>query len=87
MNDDKDELYQVFEDHLCHFEDDNEDQAHFVKVVVDRYWLIIQERGFVPSSLYRQLRSDLEQEVAEMLQKKIYGYFSLNHYRRQRRSG
>ena len=86
MRNPKDELFHFFENHLFEFEFEEcgsgpESESEFVKTVVNKYWDHVQKFGFVSSHHEREILLDLESEVHDMLRKKIYGHFSLKHFR------
>jgi hypothetical protein len=77
-----DNLYEYFERHLFETEfDQGESQEEFVSKVVKDYFNDLLQVGQVCSQHLEIIKTDLEEEVTEMLQKKIYGFFSLKHYR------
>lgn len=82
MKDFKDELYRYFEEHLARLDwDPDENATEFAQAVVSEYWPKLKERGVINAKFADEIRKDLEAEVVEMLQKKIYGHFNLKHYR------
>lgn len=83
MNNSNDILYSIFEKHLFNTESPTQSQDEFVAFVVCDYLSIIREKGPINCSHLAEICKDLEEEVLDMLQKKIYGHFDLVHYRQE----
>ncbi len=81
----EDPLYQVFEEHLHSGLYDDQPVEKFVRDVVDFYWLALVRTGYVPQRLHEILKSDLIQDVQDMLRAKIYGHYGIGEYNRVRR--
>ncbi len=75
-----DDLYRHFEEHLHSLDVEKESQAEFIIAVVESYWQQISTKGHVGLQYEIEVREDIESEVEEMLQKKIYGFYSLAQY-------
>ncbi|MGZ3721824.1 MAG: hypothetical protein ACXVA9_02760 [Bdellovibrionales bacterium] len=82
----EDPLYRIFEEHLHSGMYDALPADHFVRDVVDFYWKTMSFDGHVPHAMKETLKTDLSQEVQEMLKTKIYGHFGIGEYNRIRRS-
>ncbi len=74
-------LYDCFERHLQNLSIDEESNESFVVAVVEKYLINLGGHGYSFSSHAEDTFSELCDEVADMLNKKIYGHHSLNHYR------
>lgn len=74
-------LYDCFERHLLNLALDNEPHEVFITTVVERYLVNMGGLGFNFSVQAEDTYTELCEHVTEMLQKKIYGYTSIEHYR------
>ena len=46
-----------------------------------------KQKGFSPLQLEASVAEEIEQEVLEVFRMKIYGYYSLSHYRQAKLNG
>ncbi len=76
-----DYLYEIFEDHLYENILESESEDLFVCRVVDRYMLEIRKNSVMPLHFLEDIKEDTADMVYDMLLKKIYGFYSLDHYR------
>ncbi len=77
-------LYSVFERNLFVLTLHHEDVGTFVQNVIEDYLSRLMSQGMiVPFKMRKVLEDDLRDEVLEMTRKKIYGYTSIEEYRRQ----
>ena len=80
----EDPLYQVFEEHLHSGLYDEAPVEQFVRDVVDYYFTALNRKGHIPHRMHDHLRTDLGQDVHEMLKVKIYGHYGIGEYNRTR---
>lgn len=80
----EDPLYAIFEQHLYHFPNVDEDRQVFIAKVVQDYLGFIRRQGIVvPKWIEKDAIEELTQMVETMLTKKIYGTFDLQSFREQ----
>ena len=82
-----DPLYPIFEQHLHSGLYDAMPTEIFVRDVVDYYFMDLSRQGHIPHQMIELLKTDLAQDVQEMLKRKIYGHFGIGEYNRTRRGG
>jgi hypothetical protein len=80
-----DPLYKIFEEHLHSGLYDEKPIEVFVHDVVDYYFSQLVRGGHIPHRMHDLVRSDLVQDVQEMLRAKIYGHYGIGEYNRIRR--
>ena len=78
----EDRLYTLFEQQLYSKDCAQETQEEFVYKVVERYVMGLLSNGHVPIQFLPTMQVDLEEEVQEMFQKKTYGFYSLDEFRK-----
>ncbi len=76
-----DHLYRIFEIHLLNEFIEEESEDTFVVSVVDQYIDSLKKTASLPLAFIDDIREDTANEVYNMLLKKVYGHFSLQHYR------
>lgn len=79
-------LYDCFERHLMDLSLGSETHEIFVATVVEKYLINMGSLGFSFGSHAEDTFIELCDNVAEMLQKKIYGHVSLDNYRQHLRN-
>lgn len=78
-----DPLYSIFEQHLFNALVEEETNEEFLTRVVADYMDRLKANGtLIAREHMDDIRSDLREEVFEMLRKKTYGHFSLAEFRR-----
>ena len=78
----QDLLYICFEKHLHHYVDEDECVEEFTLRVIEEIASIVLQQGHIPTQYLQEIHQELEEEIVEMLQKKIYGHWDIGHYRR-----
>jgi hypothetical protein len=74
-------LYDCFERHLCNLNVECETYEVFITTVVEKYLINMGGLGYSFGHNAEDTYAELCEHVTEMLQKKIYGHHSINHYR------
>jgi len=77
-------LYDCFARHLNNLSLNDEAETDFVTTVVEKYLIHLGDHGYSFASHAEDTFTELCDEVRDMLKKKIYGYHSLEQYRRAR---
>lgn len=76
-----DPLYVIFEEHLYHFQDSEQDRKTFISKVVNDYLRYLRKMSIlVPKSLEAPIVEELGTQVETMLVKKIYGCLTISDY-------
>ena len=75
-------LYECFENHLQEVGLESESNELFIARVLESYITQLLEAGFNLGPYAEEVYEDLQEEVLEMLQKKIYGYTSVGEFRK-----
>ena len=83
----EDKLYELFEQQLYSKDCAGETQEEFIYKVVETYVMKLIEAAHVPIQFLSHLQEDLEEEVRLMLQKKTYGFYSLEEFRKSQDPG
>jgi hypothetical protein len=79
-----DPLYVIFEQHLYNFQDSDADRKTFVCAVVQEYIAYLRKLGvIVPQTFEIQIAEELASTVNTMLVKKMYGFLSIQDYRKK----
>ena len=76
-----DSLYEYFEYHLFELDSTNESEERFIIRVVENYIKGLEAKGHLILEHAAEIRDDLQEEVCEMLKKKIYGHFNITAFR------
>lgn len=79
-------LYEIFEHHLHNGDADQEDTQIFIDAVVTAYIAAASPRMIIPLVHAETILEELREEVIEMLQKKMYGHYSLAAFRQHLRT-
>jgi hypothetical protein len=74
-------LFNCFERHLGNLEIVEETHDLFITQVLEDYIVNLCGAGFTMGDFAEDIYEELQTEVTEMLQKKIYGHYDLNAYR------
>jgi hypothetical protein len=78
-----DPLYVIFEQHLYNFQDSEADRKTFVQNVVGEYLRHLRKlKIVVPRSLESSIVEELASIVNTMLVKKIYGFLTIEDYKK-----
>jgi hypothetical protein len=78
-----DPLYVIFEQHLYNFQDSDADRKTFVCAVVQEYIAYLRRLGvIVPQAFELPIAEELASTVNTMLVKKMYGFLSVQDYRK-----
>ena len=78
-----DPLFIVFEQHLYNFQDSNIDRKTFIAKVVHDYLTHLRKMGItVPRLLEKYVIDELAIQVNTMLVKKIYGFLTLEDFKK-----
>lgn len=75
-------LYLCLDNHLNNYHDENESEEHLINRVIEDFAARLVQRGHIPTQYLDELHRELEEDLLEMLRKKIYGHWDLAHYRR-----
>ena len=76
-------LYSVFEKSLLVPHNQPEDITLFIDKVIYQYLVALAQEGMtVPPKMRKMFEADLREEVIDMTRKKIYGYASIDEYRK-----
>lgn len=75
-------LYVCLENHLNNYTDETETEGDLINRVIEDFACRLVSRGHIPTQYLADFHRELEEELTEMLQKKIYGHWDLAHYRR-----
>lgn len=59
----------------------NETTSQFVKRVRDQFVKYLLMSNTIPEPVFREVLTDLEEEIVEIFRKKTYGYQSLKEFR------
>ena len=59
----------------------NETTAQFVKRVRDQFVKYLLLSNTIPAPVFREVLTDLEEEIVDIFRKKTYGYHSLKEFR------
>ena len=59
----------------------NETTAQFVKRVRDQFVKYLLMSNTIPEPVFREVLTDLEEEIVDIFRKKTYGYQSLKEFR------
>ncbi|MCB0361897.1 MAG: hypothetical protein KDD35_04215 [Bdellovibrionales bacterium] len=76
-------LYVCLENHLHNFKEENETEEALIAKVLEDFAARILSKGHIPTQYLADLHQELEDELRDMLRKKIYGHWDIAHYRRQ----
>lgn len=79
-------LYDCFECHLLNLSVESETHDVFITTVVEKYLINMGSLGYNFASHAEDTFIELCEHVTEMLQKKIYGHVSIDHYRQHLRA-
>ena len=79
-------LFDCFERHLENLDVVFETQDLFVAKVLEDYIINMCGLGFTMGEFAEEIYEELQIEVTEMLQKRIYGHYDINSYREYLRS-
>ena len=74
-----DPLYHIFEHELFHC-DHNIDKESFVARVFEVYIQHLVEKNAIPHYYLKNIASDIEEEIRQILNKKTYGYTNIGSY-------
>ena len=77
-----DKLYELFEQRLYSTDFEPSTQEEFIFRVVEDYVEDLIQTAHIPIHFLQNLQTDLEEEVLEMLQKKTYGFYSIQEFRK-----
>lgn len=77
-----DKLYELFEQRLYSSDFEPSTQEEFIFRVVEDYVEDLIQAAHIPILFLQNLQTDLEEEVLEMLQKKTYGFYSIQEFRK-----
>lgn len=77
-----DKLFEIFEQRLYSTDRIDESHEEFIFAVIEDYVTTLIEAAHIPINFLASLQEDLEEEVGEMLQIKIYGHYSLKAFRK-----
>jgi len=79
-----DPLYIIFEEHLYNFKDSDSDRKTFIgNIVIDYLTYLRKMKIIVPNAMQTAVIEELSLQVNKMLVKKIYGFPTLEEYRRK----
>jgi hypothetical protein len=79
-----DPLFVIFEQHLYHFQDDALDRKTFIAQVIQDYLAFLRKKNItVPRSLEDSIIEELTDQVQAMLVKKIYGFLTIQDFRKK----
>lgn len=79
-------LFDCFNRHLENLDIVFETQDLFIEKVLEDYILNMCGSGFTMGEFAEEIYEELQLEVTEMLQKRIYGHYDINSYRSFQRS-
>lgn len=79
------DLFDCFERHLLNLDILAEGNELFVVKVVEDYILNLSGLGFTMGAQAEDIYLEIQGEVTSMLQKKIYGFYSVDTYREHMR--
>ncbi|MCC7404904.1 MAG: hypothetical protein IT288_10960 [Bdellovibrionales bacterium] len=79
---DQDLLYVCFEKNLHEYLVEDESVEEFSSRVIQDFATRLVSKGHIPTQYLEGLHQELEEEIIEMLQKKIYGHWDIGNYRR-----
>lgn len=78
-----DPLYTIFEKHLYNFEDEQESEAAFIGAIVRDYMqFLVKSKVVVPKRWENQIAEELQDQVHQMLVKKMYGCLSIEEFQK-----
>lgn len=86
-----DPLYTIFEKHLYEFDDegkaltlsDNHIDELITRIVEDYFQFLLSRKVTVPMRWRAQIEQELQEQVRQMLIKKLYGCLSIEEYKNQ----
>ena len=80
-----DQLYQIFEERLYSGDFDDQPTEALLDDVVNRYLETIGAKQTVPLHLQKNVRTDLLEDVRDMLRLKIYGHVGVGDFNKRRK--
>ena len=86
LKQEQDLLYMCFERNLYNYDIEDECVEDFTSRVLEDFARTITKVGHIPTQYLADLHRELEEEIVEMLQKKIYGHYNIGEFRRQNES-
>ena len=75
-------LFEIFEKRLFSTFVEGENNHQFVQGVVEEYFETILKTTFIPATFAQDVVEETLSLVEEMLQKKIYGHFDVDEFRK-----
>lgn len=83
LKQEQDLLFICFEKHLYNYDIEDECVEDFTSRVLEDFARSLTKFGHIPTQYLAELHNELEEEIVEMLQKKIYGHYNIGDFRRE----
>ena len=76
-----DPLYTIFEKYLYDFNSNDDSEEAFVEKIVDEYIsFLMKNKVTVPHRWEKQISLELQEQVRQMIRKKMYGCLSIEEF-------